>query len=239
MKDDPSRQARRVLLKISGESLGGEGKRGLDSASFQRVAEEIQSAPGVEVAVVVGAGNIARGENLDFPGLHRSESDEIGMVATHVNSLTLAGAIRGTGRPVSVHSSLPASASISAFCAASVRNLLASGEVAILSGGTGNPFFTTDSCAALRALELDCDILLKGTRVDVLYSSDPEVNPSATRIDRATFTEVLKEGLAVMDATAFTLCSTNGLPVTIFDMTEPGNIGKALQGFDTGSQIVP
>ena len=239
MNEAPSESRRRVLLKISGEALGGTGGLGLDPDSFMRVAGEVASVREGEIAIVVGAGNIARGRDLDLPGMHRCQADEIGMAATHVNAMTLAAAIRSSGRAASVHSGLPASPSISAFSASRVRSLLSNGEVAVLSGGTGNPFFTTDSCAALRALELDCDLFLKGTRVDGLYSADPEIDPDAVRIERASFAEVLRDGLQVMDSTAFTLCSNNGLPVTIFDMTEPGKIALALLGSDIGSRIVP
>lgn len=230
---------RRILLKLSGESLGGAAGSGLDPEALGSVAEQIaRAASTIQIAVVVGAGNICRGSSMADMAIHRTEADAIGMVATHVNALALAGFIRAQGIDCTVmgpNSSVP---QVERFDAAQARRELALSRVILLAGGTGNPFFTTDTCAALRAAELDATELLKGTKHDGIFDSDPACNPDAQKFDQITYDEVLDRGLAAMDATAFTLCREQQIPIRIFDMSKPKAIYDAITGEVVGSLIL-
>ncbi|MGE4631495.1 MAG: uridine monophosphate kinase [Planctomycetota bacterium] len=234
----PDGNSRRVLLKLSGEALGGPSGSCLDHAALTMVSDQIvRAASSVQIAIVVGAGNILRGSDWADLNVHRTDSDAIGMVATHVNALALAACIRSDGQDCIVmgpHSSVP---QVEVFDSHLARNHLACQKVILLAGGTGNPFFTTDTCAALRAAELDADELLKGTKHDGIFDCDPANNSNAKKFDHITFDEVLSRGLAAMDSTAFTLCREQGIPLRIFDMNLPGAIFAAVTGDGVGSSI--
>ncbi|HIC24151.1 MAG TPA: uridine monophosphate kinase [Planctomycetes bacterium] len=229
---------RRVLLKLSGELLGGASGSCLDLDALTMVCQQILRASStVQIAIVVGAGNILRGSDWAKQRVHPTDADAIGMVATHVNALALCAHLRSGGQNCVVmgpHSSVPQVQLFESGCA---RAHLARHEIVLLAGGTGNPFFTTDSCAALRAAELDVDELLKGTKHDGIFDSDPAKSPDANKFDHITFDEVLSRGLAAMDSTAFTLCREQNIPLTIFDMKRPDSIFDAIMGNPVGSRI--
>ncbi len=233
-------KTRRVLLKLSGEALGGDSGSGLDPAALSHVCDQVfRAASKVEIAIVVGAGNICRGSSWADQGVHQADADAIGMVATHVNALSLAVSLKALGQKCLVmgpHSSVP---QVQPFDSGAARAALARREVVLLAGGTGNPFFTTDSCAALRAAELSVDELLKGTKHDGIFDSDPALHPEARKFEEISFDEVLKRGLAAMDSTAFTLCREQQTLLRIFDMNRPGSIYEALIGNPVGSRICP
>ncbi len=229
---------RRVLLKLSGESLGDPSGSCLDLEALAMVCQQILRASStVQIAIVVGAGNILRGSDWDQQRAHPTDADAIGMVATHVNALALCAHLRSAGNNCVVmgpHSSVP---QVQIFESGRAREHLARHDIVVLAGGTGNPFFTTDSCAALRAAELDVDELLKGTKHDGIFDSDPAKSPDAKKFDHITFDEVLSRGLAAMDSTAFTLCRERNIPLRIFDMNQPGSIFDAIMGNPVGSRI--
>ncbi|MBK7173393.1 MAG: UMP kinase [Bacteroidales bacterium] len=231
----------RVLLKLSGESLAGANGTGFDTAMLALYASEISSilTEGVQVAVVLGGGNIFRGLKGNNVGVDRVQGDYMGMLATVINSLALQSALLSRNIKSRVLSGLavdPIAEKISGPRAIEIMN---SGEVVILAGGTGNPFFTTDSAAALRAVEIHADLLLKGTRVDGIYTADPEKDPSATRFDSLSFDEAYSRGLNIMDMTAFTLCKENKLPVVVFDVHKEGNLKKIIEGNPIGTIVHP
>ncbi|OJV22254.1 MAG: UMP kinase [Bacteroidetes bacterium 41-46] len=230
---------KRVLLKLSGESLGGPDGQGIDEDMFARYASEIKEITqmGVQVAVVIGGGNIFRGLSGVNRGFDRVKGDQMGMLATVINSIALAMSIRGAGVKAEVFTSTPMEPYARYYMRDEALSLMESGGVAIIAGGTGNPFFTTDSASALRAVELKADVLLKGTRVDGVYDSDPEKNPKAVRFERLTFDKALADNLKVMDLTAFALCKENNMPIAVFDMNRVGNLAAVVKGENIGTIV--
>lgn len=232
---------RRVLLKISGEALMGAQGYGVDVAVANRVAEEIKAAreTGAEIAVVVGGGNIFRGVSKSAGNMDRSSADYIGMLATIMNAVLLQDALEKTGVYTRVLSALNIPEVAEMFIRRRAIRHLEKGRVVIFAAGTGNPFFTTDSAAALRALEIKADVILKATKVDGVYDSDPATNPTARRYDEITYQEVLEQRLGVMDASAISLCMDNDLPIIVFNMLEPGNISRVVTGDrNLGTRVV-
>lgn len=230
---------KRVLLKLSGESLGGPQGRGLDTDSLRKFSKEIADAAkaGLQVAVVNGGGNIFRGlQGLD-KGFDRVEGDRMGMLATIINALALSQFIKDEGVNAEVFSATPMEPLVRYYNRDNAVRVLEEGGVALIAGGTGNPFFTTDSGAALRALEIGADALLKGTRVDGVYTADPEKDPSAVRYDTLTFDEALSRHLKVMDQTAFALCSEGNMPVIVFDIGQAGNLTQLVRGGNVGTLV--
>lgn len=232
----------RVLLKLSGESLGGPGGAGIDETRLSQYASEIAPVVrgGCQVAVVVGGGNIFRGLQGTGKGFDRVDGDKMGMLATVINSLGLAMALRSEGLRAEVFTATPMEPVARYYNRDAAVACLEQGGVALLAGGTGNPFFTTDSGAALRALEIRADVLLKGTRVDGVYTADPEKDPSAVRYDELSFGEAIEKNLKVMDLTAFALCKEGRLPIVVFDMNAVGNLQSLLlRGEKTGTLVHP
>ena len=230
---------KRVLLKISGESLGGSAGKGLDTASLEAIAKEIAAAAkaGLQIGLVNGGGNIFRGLQGVDRGFDRVDGDRMGMLATIINALALKMFIKAEGVPAEVFTSTPMEPVAPYYMRDKVVRFLEKGGVAILAGGTGHPFFTTDSGAALRALEIGADALLKGTRVDGVYTADPEKDPSAVRYEELTFDKALADGLKVMDRTAFALCEQGDVPIVVFNMTVSGNLTRLLHGDPVGTVV--
>lgn len=230
---------KRVLLKLSGEAISGTEKSGISEDILLEYAQQIKEVAqtGVEIGIVIGGGNIFRGLKGLRRGFDRVLGDQMGMLATVINSLALQSYLQSTGQAASVFTSIAMEPVGIAYSNQKAMKAMKQGEVVIIAGGTGNPFFTTDSASALRAVELEADILLKGTRVDGVYSDDPEKNPKAVKYENITFDEVYKKNLKVMDLTAFTLCKENNLPVAVFDMTKTGNLKKIVAGENIGSVI--
>lgn len=230
---------KRILLKLSGESLASEGKGGFDATRLAFFTQEIIAAhhAGAEIALVVGGGNIFRGARNEGLGTDRVQGDYMGMLATIINSLALQDEFEKQGIPTLMLSALK----VDRLCEYPTRNrmmeALEQKKILLLAGGTGNPFFTTDSAAALRAAEIQADALLKGTRVDGVYTADPEKYPEAKRYDTIRFEEALQQNLAIMDLTAFTLCRENNIPIVVFDIHKPGNLIKILQGEAIGTRV--
>ncbi len=214
----------RILVKLSGESLAGGNRLGIDAGALQTYAAEIKSLvdQGIETAVVLGGGNIFRGLQGTKKGIDRVQGDQMGMLATIINSMALQSALLDLGTKATVLSGVPVDTICEKMSRQRAIRLLNDGHVVIIAGGTGNPFFTTDSAAALRAVEIKADIVLKGTRVDGVYSDDPEKNPRAKRYTTITFDEAIERNLQVMDITAFTLCKENTLPIVVFNVNEKG-----------------
>ncbi len=229
----------RILLKLSGESLMGGQEYGIEPSTLRRYARDIRDARqmGAEVVVVIGGGNIFRGVKGVGQGMERVQSDYMGMLATVINALALQGALEQHDVPTRVQSALL----IDEVCEPYIRRRairhLEKGRVVILAAGTGNPYFTTDTAAGLRAIELGAEVLLKATRVDGVYSADPEKDSSAVKFDEVSFADVLKNRLTVMDLTAFTLCQENNLPIVIFDVNEPGNLLRLIEGEKVGTLV--
>ena len=232
---------KRVLLKLSGESLGGDKGVGIDEQRLADYASEIASVVrrGVQVAIVIGGGNIFRGLQGTGKGFDRVDGDKMGMLATVINSLGLAMALRSEGLDAKVFTATPMEPIARYYNRDTVTDFLSAGGVALLAGGTGNPFFTTDSGAALRALEIHADVLLKGTRVDGVYTADPEKDPSAVKYDELSFGEAMGKGLKVMDMTAFALCREGNMPVIVFDMNAKGNLSEVVGGGKCGTYVHP
>ena len=232
---------KRVLLKLSGESLGGPAGKGLDTDSLRKAAKEVAEAvkAGLQVAIVNGGGNIFRGLQGAGKGFDRVDGDKMGMLATVINSIALSIFIKEEGVPATVFTSTPMEPMAKYYMRDDAVKVLESGGVALLSGGTGNPFFTTDSGAALRALEIGADALLKGTRVDGVYTADPEKDPTAEKYLTLTFEEAISKHLKVMDQTAFALCEEGNMPIVVFDMTRPGNLKRILSGENIGTLVTP
>ena len=230
---------KRVLLKLSGESLGGPAGKGLETEWLEKYAKEIASAAkaGLQIAIVNGGGNIFRGLQGAGKGFDRVDGDKMGMLATVINSLALATFIKDEGVDAQVFTALPMEPIATYYMRDKAVAFLEKGGVALISGGTGNPFFTTDSGAALRALELKADALLKGTRVDGVYTADPEKDPTAVRYEELTFDEALSKHLKVMDQTAFALCSEGNMPIIVFDMNATGNLTRLLHGEKVGTLV--
>ena len=223
---------KRVLLKVSGEALMGEGDFGLDMAVLDRIAKEVVavSKRGIEVAIVVGGGNIFRGVAGAARGMDRATADHMGMLATVMNSVALAGAVDKAGGRGRALSAIPMEAICETYTRRCALDRLAVGDVIVCAAGTGNPFFTTDTAAALRAAELDCDALLKGTQVDGVYDADPKTNPDAKRFEQLTFADALARDLKVMDTAAFALARDAAIPIIVFNIHETGAFGEVLEG---------
>lgn len=230
---------KRVLLKLSGESLMGGRKYGLSSEVLNSYASQIKAAAdtGVQIAIVIGGGNIFRGLTGVKHGFDRVKGDQMGMLATVINSLALQGALEGEGAKCKVLTSIRMEPVGEFYSKQRAIELLNDGYVVIVAGGTGNPFFTTDTASALRGVELEAGVLLKGTRVDGIYSDDPEKDPSAVKFHSITFDEVYEKGLKIMDLTAFTLCRENNLPIEVFDMDTEGNLAKIMNGEKIGTIV--
>jgi len=233
---------RRVILKVSGEGFCKPGQFGIDPDELGLMAGEIKGATacGTEVAVVVGGGNIIRGSVLADEGrIDQATADYLGMLGTVINAVALRESLERAGQPARVMSAINLTAVAEPFIRQRALRHLEKGRVIILAAGTGNPFFTTDTCAALRGAELNADILLKATKVDGVYDADPKTNPDANRFDRLTFADALKRGLRVMDMTALSMCMEHNLPVKVFDFKVPGNIQRVIEGADIGTLITP
>jgi len=230
---------KRVLLKLSGESLQGEQNYGISTEMLNAYAQEIGDAvkQGAQVAVVIGGGNIFRGLAGTSKGFDRVKGDQMGMLATIINSLALESALTNQGVKAKVLTSIRMEPIGEYYSAHKARELLNEGVVAILAGGTSNPFFTTDTASALRGVEIEAEVLLKGTRVDGIYTADPEKDPTATRFEEITFHEAYSKQLKVMDLTAFTMCSENNLPIVVFDMNKPRNLTKVILGEKIGTLV--
>ncbi|MFG6396739.1 MAG: UMP kinase [Muribaculaceae bacterium] len=229
----------RVLLKLSGESLMGEQHYGIDPVRLGEYARQIKEAAesGVQVAIVIGGGNIFRGMQGAAKGFDRVKGDQMGMLATVINSLALSSALTAIGQKARVFTALNMYPIGEYYSKWRAIEAMENGEVAILSGGTGNPFFTTDTGAALRGVEVEADVMLKGTRVDGIYTADPEKDPTATKFSEISYDEVYTRGLKVMDLTATALCKENRLPIVVFDMDTPGNLHKVLEGENIGTLV--
>ena len=230
---------KRILLKLSGESLAGSEGHGLSAEVLRSYASQITeiAESGVEVGNVIGGGNIFRGLQGAGKGFDRVKGDQMGMLATVINSLALESALRAEGVQAKVLTSFRMEPVGEYFSKDKAVDYLNRGYVVIIGGGTSNPYFTTDSAAALRGIEIEADVLLKGTRVDGIYDADPEKNPKARKFDEITFGEVYARGLRIMDLTAFTLCRENGLPMIVFDMDMPGNLRKVVRGEAIGTLV--
>ena len=230
---------KRVLLKLSCESLMGKQGYGIDPERLSAYARQIREIVemGVEVAIVIGGGNIFRGVQGAAKGFDRVKGDQMGMLATVINSLALSNALEAEGRKARVLTALNMYPIGEYYSSRRAEECLAAGEVAIIAGGTGNPYFTTDTGSALRGIEVKAEVMLKGTRVDGVYTADPEKDPTATKFDRITYDEVLSRGLKVMDLTATALCKENGLPIIVFDMDTPGNLRKVLTEGGIGTLV--
>ena len=230
---------KRILLKLSGESLMGEKQFGIDNLRLSEYANEIKTLveTGVEVAIVIGGGNIFRGVQAEEGGMERTQGDYMGMLATVINSMALQSSLEKVGVDTRLQSAIELKQIAESFIRRRALRHLEKGRVVIFGGGTGSPFFTTDSAAALRAVEIDADVILKGTRVDGIYTEDPEKNPEATKYDEISFNEVYKRGIKVMDMTAFTLCNENGVPIVVFDMNKPGNLLRVAKGEAVGTVV--
>jgi uridylate kinase len=230
---------KRVLLKLSGESLQGAQGYGLSTQVLSSYAAQIKEAAelGVQIGIVIGGGNIFRGLSGIGKGVDRVKGDQMGMLATVINSLALQSALESIGAKAVVLTSIRMEPIGECYSKAKALAAMAAGAVVIIAGGTGNPFFTTDTASALRGVELEAEALLKGTRVDGIYTADPEKDPSATRFDQITFDEVYARQLKVMDLTAFTLCRENNLPIRVFDMDTEGNLLKVVRGEAIGTTV--
>ncbi|ADV49338.1 MULTISPECIES: UMP kinase [Cellulophaga] len=232
-------QYKRILLKLSGEALMGERQYGIDPKRLAEYAEEIKEVidKGIEVAIVIGGGNIFRGLAGASNGMDRVQGDHMGMLATVINGLALQSALEEAGIQTRLQSAIQINEVAEPFIRRRAMRHLEKGRVVIFGGGTGNPYFTTDSAAVLRAIEIEADVILKGTRVDGIYTSDPEKDKTATKFDTITFKDVLSKGLKVMDTTAFTLSQENELPIVVFDMNKKGNLLKLVSGENIGTVV--
>jgi uridylate kinase len=230
---------KRILLKLSGEALMGQKQFGIDNDRLKQYAEEIKMVvdAGLEVAIVIGGGNIFRGVQAEEGGMERTQGDYMGMLATVINSMALQSAMESAGIDTRLQSAIELKQIAEPFIRRRAVRHLEKGRVVIFGGGTGNPFFTTDSAASLRAIEIDADVILKGTRVDGIYSADPEKDPNAVKYDTISFDEVYSKGLKVMDLTAITLCNENNLPIVVFDMNKSGNLKRLISGEDVGTLV--
>ena len=240
MPDAPQPTYRRVVLKISGEGFAKPGQFGIDPGELAVVAQEIATgaAGGIELAVVVGGGNIIRGGVLaEESRIDQSTADYMGMLGTVINGLALKEALEGLGQPTRLMSAIDIPAVAEPFIRGRALRHMEKGRVLVLVAGTGNPFFTTDTCAALRGTELNAEILLKATKVDGVYTADPQIDPSARRYEQLTFVEALARQLGIMDLTALTMCMERSLPVIVFDFKTPGNIGRVVNGERIGTLI--
>jgi uridylate kinase len=231
---------KRILLKLSGEALMGDKQFGIDTNRLTQYATEIKQAvdKGVEVGVVIGGGNIFRGMQAEEGGMDRVQGDYMGMLATVINSMALQSALEKMGVQTRLLSAIKMEQICEPFIRRRAVRHLEKARVVIFGAGTGNPYFTTDTAASLRAIEIEADVILKGTRVDGIYTADPEKDPTATKYDTITFNEVYEKGLNVMDMTAFTLCKENNLPIIVFDMNKEGNLQSLVEGHKVGTLVV-
>jgi uridylate kinase len=230
---------RRVLLKLSGEALMGGQSYGIDPAVATQIAQDVGEiqALGVQTAVVIGGGNIFRGVAASARGMDRATGDYMGMLATVINALALQDALEQLGILTRVVTAIEMRAVAEPFIRRRAIRHLEKGRVVVFAAGTGNPYFTTDTAAALRAMEMKADVILKATKVDGIYSADPETNPDATKYERISYLRVLEQGLKVMDATAISLCMDNRLPIVVFNLRTPGNLKRAIMGEEVGSTV--
>ena len=230
---------KRILLKLSGEALMGSRQYGIDPQRLSEYANEIKEtvAQGIQVAIVIGGGNIFRGLAGASNGMDRVQGDHMGMLATVINGLALQSALENNGVATRLQSAIKINEVAEPFIRRRALRHLEKSRVVIFGGGTGNPYFTTDSAAVLRAIEIEADVILKGTRVDGIYSSDPEKDASASKYNDISFDDVLKKGLKVMDTTAFTLSQENELPIIVFDMNKKGNLKKIVSGEPIGTTV--
>ncbi|MFK7813811.1 MAG: UMP kinase [Maribacter sp.] len=232
-------QYKRILLKLSGEALMGQKQYGIDPKRIAEYAEEIKEVveKGIQVAIVIGGGNIFRGLSGAATGMDRVQGDHMGMLATVINGLALQSSLENIGVQTRLQSAIEINEVAEPFIRRRALRHLEKGRVVIFGGGTGNPYFTTDSAAVLRAIEIQADVILKGTRVDGIYTSDPEKDKTATKFDSISFADVLLKGLKVMDTTAFTLSQENELPIVVFDMNTSGNLLKLIDGQNIGTVV--
>lgn len=230
---------KRILLKLSGEALMGDKQFGIDNNRLMQYATEIKSVSnaGVEIAIVIGGGNIFRGVQAEEGGMDRTQGDYMGMLATMINSMALQAALESLGLQTRLQSAISMKEVAEPFIKRRAVRHLEKGRIVIFGAGTGNPFFTTDSAGALRAIEIEADVILKGTRVDGIYDMDPEKNPNAVKFQQITFDEAYAKGLNVMDMTAFTLCKENKMDLVVFDMNQPGNLLKVVEGESIGTTV--
>lgn len=230
---------KRILLKLSGESLLGESQYGIDPERLIHYGQEIKEivALGVEVAVVIGGGNIFRGLQAEDTGIEKVQGDYMGMLATVINGMAIQSALEAMDVYTRLVSAIEMREIAEPYIRRKAIRHLEKGRVVIFSAGTGSPYFTTDSAAALRANEINADVILKGTRVDGIYTADPELDPTAKKIDEISFTSVINQSLKIMDKTAFTLCQENDLPIVVFDINQPGNLARIVQGERIGSLV--
>jgi uridylate kinase len=231
---------RRVLLKLSGESLMGDQTFGIDPGVLKRYSEDIKAvaALGVQLGIVIGGGNIFRGVSNSHDGIDKVTGDHMGMLATLINALALQNAMEQTGMVTRLMSAIRVDVVAEPFIRRRALRHLEKGRIVIFGAGTGNPYFTTDTAAALRAVEIEADVIIKGTRVDGIYDSDPERNPSAVRFEQMSYLDVLQKDLKVMDLTAITLCRENKLPILVFNMNTPGNLLRLIQGEPVGTKVM-
>ena len=229
----------RILLKLSGEALLGKNSYGIDNDRLVVFAEEIKQIhdQGVEIAIVIGGGNIFRGLTGSEDGIDRVQADYMGMLATVINGLALQNALENMNIPTRLQSAIKIESIAEPFIKRKATRHLEKGRVVIFASGTGNPYFTTDSAAVLRAIEINADVILKGTRVDGIYNEDPEKNKEAVKFDDISFEETIKKGLKIMDTTAFTLSKENELPIIVFDMNTKGNLTKVVMGEKIGTKV--
>jgi uridylate kinase len=230
---------KRILLKLSGEALMGEKQFGIDNKRLMQYAKDIQeiSEMNVEIGIVIGGGNIFRGVQAEKGGMDRTQGDYMGMLATMINSMALQSALESIGLITRLQSAIEMKQIAEPYIKRKAVRHLEKGRIVIFGAGTGNPFFTTDSAASLRAVEIESDVILKGTRVDGVYDSDPEKNSNALKFDTLTFDQAYERQLKIMDMTAFTLCKENEIPVVVFDMNSPGNLKKVILGEKIGTLV--
>ncbi len=230
---------KRILLKLSGETLMGDQGFGISADKLNHYAKQIKTAweLGVEVAIVIGGGNIYRGLNAEQSGIERVQGDYMGMMATVINGMALQSALETHGMKTRLISAIEMKQIAEPYIRRKSIRHLEKGRIVIFSAGTGSPYFTTDSAAALRANEINAEVILKGTRVDGIYSSDPEINPEATKFDKLSFVKVISLGLSIMDMTAFTLCQENNLPIIVFNVNRKENLKDIVEGKDVGTLV--
>lgn len=234
-----SNKYKRILLKLSGEALMGKKKYGIDPDRLKQYAKEIKTVvdEGLEVAIVIGGGNIYRGVEAEKTGIDRVQGDYMGMLATVINGMALQSALEDQGMYTRLMSGIKMEQVCEPFIRRRAIRHLEKGRIVIFGAGLGNPYFTTDSTASLRAIEIEAEVVMKGTRVDGVYTADPEKDPEATKFSNISFQDVYAKGLNVMDMTAFTLCQENNLPIIVFDMNKPGNLSKIIKGQEVGTLI--
>lgn len=239
MKNQPTLRYKRILLKCSGEALMGQSQFGIDPSVLDKIAADISEliAMGVEVGLVIGGGNLFRGKKLSEAGLGRVTGDHMGMLATVMNALALRDALERIDLPARIMSAIPMIGVVDSYHRRKAITHLQNGQVVIFAAGTGNPFFTTDTAACLRAIEVDADIVLKATKVDGIYSADPVKDPNAVRYEYLTYNEILTKGLAVMDATAICLCQEQNMPLQVFDLNAPQALRKIVTGEKVGTVV--